>query len=80
MPEPQVTVRSTEAGRATEVVVPAYAYGGEDIFDMLLAQIPRVRLFCCEYMMGIRQPNGPDVVALASETLRIAAGRVERVQ
>lgn len=82
MPEPQVTVRSTEAGRVTEVVVPdaLHRVNVLRITDIVHGQVPRAEVYSGSDRVRIRQPNGPDVVALAGETLRIAAGRVERVQ
>lgn len=85
MPEPQITVRSTEAGRVTEVVVPGgYHTTGEmmQVEAIIHSQIPRAGVFyhTAHGYIAIRQPNGPDVVALAGDTLRIAAGRVERVR
>lgn len=82
MPEPQVTVRSTEAGRVTEVVVPGELVGAHRLGELLSAQIPKAWIVVDPDpgYAAIRQPGGPDVVALAGERLRIAAGRVERVQ
>lgn len=81
MSEPQVTVRSTEAGRVTEVVVPfgRESYQMSLIADVVRNQIPRAEVFYYRDLLAIRQPGGPDVVALAGERLRIAAGRVERM-
>lgn len=70
--EPQVTVRTTEAGRITD-----YERGWADALALVaMCGIERAT----SAFAAIRQPGGPDVVALAGERLRIAAGRVERVQ
>lgn len=78
MPEPQVTVRTTEAGRVTEVVLDLDC--AVQIVRMVRHHAPNADVRCRSDTLAIRQPGGPDVVALAGETLRIAAGRVERVQ